>query len=66
MNDPDVLVDLDFFMQTGSNRGHYNSSAFFSNPSEYLYYHIVFDEVAYTMLRTRPPGLTPVSSSQVA
>ena len=54
VNDPDVLVDLDFFMQTGSNRGHYNSSAFFSNPSEYLYYHIVFDEVMYDLLRNRP------------
>lgn len=47
--------DLDFFMQEGANRGHYNSSAFFSNPSQYLYYHIVFNEVAYDMLRNRPP-----------
>ena len=50
---PDVQIDLDFFMQEVNNRGHYNSSAFFSNPSQYLYYHIVFDEVAYELLRTR-------------
>lgn len=49
-----VQCDLDFFMQEGANRGHYNSSAFFSNPSEYLYYHIVFDEVIYEILRTQP------------
>jgi hypothetical protein len=48
-------IDLDFFMQETSNRGHYNNSAFFSNPSQYLYYHIVFDEVCYEMLTTRPP-----------
>ncbi len=50
-----VQIDLDFFMQEVSNRGHYNSSAFFSNPSQYLYYHIVFDEVVYDLLRTNPP-----------
>lgn len=53
--DPAVQIDLDFFMQEVSNRGHYNSSAFFSNPSQYLYYHIVFDEVAYDLLRNRRP-----------
>lgn len=47
-------IDLDFFMQEVNNRGHYNSSAFFSNPSQYLYYHIVFDEVAYDMLMNLP------------
>lgn len=47
-------IDLDFFMQEVANRGHYNSSAFFSNPSQYLYYHIVFDEVVYDMLRNQP------------
>ena len=52
---PQVQADLDFFMQEVSNRGHYNSSAFFSNPSQYLYYHIVFDEVAYDLLRNTPP-----------
>lgn len=51
----DAEIDLDFFMQESSNRGHYNSSAFFSNPSQYLYYHIVFDEVVYDWLRHRPP-----------
>ena len=51
----DVLTDLDFYMQVYSNRNHYNSSAFFSDPSQYLYYHIVFDEFAYECLRTRPP-----------
>jgi hypothetical protein len=54
--DQEVQVDLDFFMQEVSNRGHYHSSAFFSNPSQYLYYHIVFDEVVYDMLCNRPPS----------
>jgi hypothetical protein len=48
--DQDRLIDLDFYMQVSNNRGHYNSSAFFSDPSQYLYFHIVFDEVAYDML----------------
>ncbi|MDZ4819521.1 MAG: hypothetical protein SGJ20_11165 [Planctomycetota bacterium] len=54
-NNQPVLTDLDFFMQEVSNRGHFNNSAFFSNPSQYLYYHLVFDEVAYDLLRNRPP-----------
>ncbi|QDV25647.1 DUF6999 family protein [Aureliella helgolandensis] len=54
-HDVEAQIDLDFFMQEVNNRGHYNSSAFFSNPNQYLYYHIVFDEVAYNMLRNRPP-----------
>jgi len=54
LDDRDVLIDLDFFMQEASNRGHYNTSTFFSNPSQYLYYHIVFDEVMYDLLRNRP------------
>ncbi len=53
--DESAQIDLDFFMQEVSNRGHYNSSAFFSNPSQYLYYHIAFDEVCYEMLMNRPP-----------
>jgi len=53
--DERAQIDLDFFMQEVSNRGHYNNSAFFSNPSQYLYYHIVFDEVCYDMLMNRPP-----------
>ncbi|MFT7641234.1 MAG: hypothetical protein ACI9G1_002980 [Pirellulaceae bacterium] len=55
--DAEVQIDLDFFMQEVNNRGHYNSSAFFSNPSQYLYYHIVFDEVAYDLLMNRPPAV---------
>ncbi len=55
LEDQKSLIDLDFFMQEVNNRGHYNSSAFFSNPSQYLYYHIVFDEVAYDLLRRQPP-----------
>lgn len=51
--DQEAQIDLDFFMQEVNNRGHYNSSAFFSNPSQYLYYHIVFDEVVYAMLMNR-------------
>ena len=58
-NDPSALIDLDFFAQEGTNRGHYNSSAFFSDPSRYLYYHIVFDEVIYDLLRNHPPQTTP-------
>ena len=53
--DESAQIDLDFFMQEVSNRGHFNNSAFFSNPSQYLYYHIVFDEVCYDMLMNRPP-----------
>ena len=55
-NDPEAQVDLDFFMQEMSNRGHYNASAFFSNPSQYLYYHIVFNEVGYELLNRRLPA----------
>ena len=54
----EVQIDLDFFMQEVNNRGHYNSSAFFSNPSQYLYYHIVFDEVVYDILMNRPHTLS--------
>ena len=51
--DREVMIDLDFYMQIYSNRSHYNSSVFFSDPSQYLYYHIVFDEYAYHILRDR-------------
>ncbi|QDU97261.1 DUF6999 family protein [Lignipirellula cremea] len=51
-----VQIDLDFFMQEVANRGHYNNSAFFSNPSQYLYYHIVFDEVVYDLFRNVDPA----------
>lgn len=50
----EVMIDLDFYMQIYSNRSHYDSSAFFSDPSQYLYYHIVFDEYAYHVLRNQP------------
>jgi len=56
IDDREAQITLDFFMQEVNNRGHYNSSAFFSNPNQYLYYHIVFDEVVYDMLRNRPPA----------
>lgn len=55
IDDRQAQITLDFFMQEVNNRGHYNSSAFFSNPNQYLYYHIVFDEVVYDMLLNRPP-----------
>jgi hypothetical protein len=55
LGDDAAQIDLDFFMQEVANRSHFNSSAFFSNPSQYLYYHIVFDEVCYDLLMNRPP-----------
>lgn len=53
VDDPHVMIDLDFYMQVYSNRSHYDNSAFFSDPSQYLYYHVVFDEFAYHVLRNR-------------
>ncbi len=50
-DDPQAMIDLDFYLQTYSNRGHYNSDAFRSDPNQYLYYHIAFDEFAYELLR---------------
>jgi len=50
---PEVMIDLDFYMQIYSNRSHYDSGVFFSDPSQYLYYHIAFDEFAYHVLRNR-------------
>jgi len=58
-DNPEVQTDLDFYLQVYSNRSHYDNSAFFSDPSQYLYYHIVFDEFAYDLLRNRPPSETP-------
>lgn len=52
-DDRDAMIDLDFYLQSHSNRGHYNSDAFRSDPNEYLYYHIAFDEFAYDLLRRR-------------
>ena len=57
IDDRQAQVTLDFFMQEVNNRGHYNSSAFFSNPNQYLYYHIVFDEVVYDLLLNHPPSV---------
>ena len=48
---PHALIDLDFYLQTYGNRGHYHNDAFRSDPNEYLYYHIAFDEFAYELLR---------------
>jgi hypothetical protein len=55
-DDREAMIDLDFYMQTYSNRSHYDSGVFFSDPSQYLYYHIAFDEFAYHLLRTRSPA----------
>ena len=49
-----AMIDLDFYLQTYSNRSHYNSDAFRSDPNQYLYYHIAFDEFAYELLRKNP------------
>lgn len=58
-DDREVLIDLDFYMQVYSNRSHYDSGVFFSDPSQYLYYHVAFDEFAYHVLRTRSAAETP-------
>jgi len=50
-DDKQAMIDLDFYLQTYSNRSHYNSDAFRSDPNQYLYYHIAFDEFAYELLR---------------
>lgn len=55
-NDPQAMIDLDFYLQTYSNRSHYNSDAFRSDPNQYLYYHIAFDEFAYELLRKNRRG----------
>jgi hypothetical protein len=52
--DPHAMVDLDFYLQAYSNRSHYTSDAFRSDPNQYLYYHIAFDEFAYELLRKNP------------
>lgn len=56
-HDSIVSTDLDFYLPDDSNRGHFNNSVFFSNPSLYLQGHIAFDEFAYHILRERPPNL---------
>jgi uncharacterized protein DUF6999 len=55
--DKQAMIDLDFYLQTDSNRSHYNSDAFRSDPNQYLYYHIAFDEFAYELLRKNAPAL---------
>ena len=52
-DDKQAMIDLDFYLQTYSNRSHYNSDAFRSDPNQYLYYHIAFDEFAYELLRKK-------------
>lgn len=53
VDDPHAMIDLGFYLQTAPNRSHYNSSVFLSDPNQYLYYHIAFDEFAYELLRRR-------------
>jgi hypothetical protein len=55
--DKQAMIDLDFYLQTYSNRSHYNSDAFRSDPNQYLYYHIAFDEFAYELLRKKQQAL---------
>ena len=49
--DKQAMIDLDFYLQSSSNRSHYNNSPFLSDPNQYLYHHIAFDEFAYELLR---------------
>ena len=49
--DRQAMIDLDFYLQTDTNRSHYTNDAFRSDPNQYLYYHIAFDEFAYELLR---------------
>ncbi len=55
----DVLIDLDFYLPEPANRNHYNSSVFFSDPSQYLYGHIAFDEYVYHTLMSRSASSPP-------
>jgi hypothetical protein len=52
-----AMIDLDFYLQTDTNRSHYTNDAFRSDPNQYLYYHIAFDEFAYELLRRNQPAL---------
>ena len=56
-DDKQAMIDLDFYLQSDSNRSHYNSDALRSDPNQYLYYHIAFDELAYELLRKKQPAL---------
>jgi hypothetical protein len=53
-HDKQAMIDLDFYLQSDSNRSHYNSSPFLSDPNQYLYNHIAFDEYIYELLRKNP------------
>jgi hypothetical protein len=55
--DRQAMIDLDFYLQTDTNRSHYTNDAFRSDPNQYLYYHIAFDEFAYELLRKNQPAL---------
>ena len=52
-----AMIDLDFYLQTDNNRSHYTNDAFRSDPNQYLYYHIAFDEFAYELLRRNHPAV---------
>jgi hypothetical protein len=54
--DRQAMIDLDFYLQTEGNRTHYTNDAFRSDPNQYLYYHIAFDEFAYQLLRKNAPA----------
>lgn len=55
-DDKQAMIDLDFYLQTYANRSHYTSDAFRSDPNQYLYYHIAFDEFAYELLQMKQPA----------
>lgn len=59
-DDKQAMIDLDFYLQTYSNRSHYHSDSFLSDPNQYLYFHIAFDEFAYELLRKRQAKLSEV------
>jgi hypothetical protein len=56
-DDKQAMIDLDFYLQSDSNRSHYTNDAFRSDPNQYLYYHIAFDEFAYELLRKNQPAV---------
>ena len=56
-DDKQAMINLDFYLQSQANRSHYNSDAFRSDPNQYLYYHIAFDEFEYELLRKNPEAL---------
>lgn len=66
-DDPQTMVDLDFYLQDESNRSHYSNGPFLSDPSRYLYHHIAFDEFVYELLRknTDTPAADPAPGEAV-